>query len=114
MDPSWTCESKKRSTWCFTLRPGSSIEKTLMAVKDLLAPGGTLCITMFSPSANFSGSACPVGQHMRHVFEERQGEGKRWPGEGFRLKELLQELKAPATWLMNKWRFGDIWRTDWI
>lgn len=76
--------------------PGSSIEKTLMAMIDLLAPGGTLCITMFSPNANFSGGACPVGKHMRHVFEERRGEGKRWPGEGFRLKELLEELKAPV------------------
>ena len=50
---------------------------------------------MFSPEANFSGPQCPVGRHMREKYAERQAE--RWPGEGFRLKELLEEFKAPVT-----------------
>eukprot|EP00435_Cladocopium_sp_Y103_P076071 s49_g75.t1 len=60
---------------------GDAIEESIKNFKDLLAPGGRLCITMFSPNANISGRDCPVGAHWRKIFNQRQESGYKWPGE---------------------------------
>lgn len=73
---------------------GDAIEESIKNFKDLLAPGGRLCITMFSPYANISGRNCPVGAHWRRIFDERQQSGYKWPGEDINLKALVRELQA--------------------
>ena len=57
--------------------PGQGIEEAIAKLKGLLAPNGTLCITMFSPESNISGAECPFGQRMREVYAERQAAGMR-------------------------------------
>lgn len=73
---------------------GDAIEESIKNFKDLLAPGGRLCITMFSPNANISGRDCPVGAHWRKIFNQRQESGYKWPGEDINLKALVRELQA--------------------
>ena len=70
-------------------------------LKDLLAPGGRLCITMFSPYANISGRNCPVGAHWRRIFDERQQSGYKWPGEetGWWFRgDLMWDLNNTKSW----------------
>jgi len=78
----------------FHFLSGDSIETSLSSLKDLLAPGGKLCITMFSPQANFCGLGCPVGDHMRKVFAEREAAGAKWPGEGHDIRTLLEQSNS--------------------
>lgn len=77
--------------------PGQGIEEAIAKLKGLLAPNGTLCITMFSPESNISGAECPFGQRMREVYAERQAAGDKWPGEGFDMVSILREQKAAVT-----------------
>lgn len=53
----------------------------IQADEELLVPGGRLCITMFSPKANISGSHCPVADFYRQSYAERESAGCKWPGE---------------------------------
>lgn len=73
---------------------GEEIKESIETFKELLVPGGRLCITMFSPLANISGSNCPVADFYRQSYAERESAGCKWPGEDINLKKLIRELQA--------------------
>ena len=76
--------------------------------QELLVPGGRLCITMFSPLANISGSNCPVADFYRQSYAERESAGCKWPGEemGTILKRSHKKrwfLEVLGIWMMCFW-----------
>ena len=60
--------------------------------QELLVPGGRLCLTMFSPLANITGSNCPVAAFYRHQYAERECAGCKWPGEEMNMLKILEKL----------------------
>lgn len=82
----------------FHFLTGEGIECALANARELLRPGGILCITACSPSMNLipdeTTGDCALGDLIRNTYRANEAAGKKWPGESFNLRSMTSGLQV--------------------